>query len=165
MFANLGNALCDAFDSLLWAIPTSTTRGKSKHGICHCVDNYICIGVCAAQVHKGVNCVQSGLQKVPIVFQKVIKTFVSESEHLFCMWSSSMNIVQTKEGMTTKQIEECASSAGLPAGAVLASAFESIIGNVAQMKAHVTVINKTHMHPFTTGINQGFANSFPHAGR
>ena len=39
MFANLGNALCDAFDSLLWAIPTSTTRGKSKRVIHHSVDS------------------------------------------------------------------------------------------------------------------------------
>ena len=69
MFTNLGNALCDAFDSLLWAIPTSTTRGKSKRVIRCSVDNYICIGACAARGHKGVNCVQSGLQKVHIEFQ------------------------------------------------------------------------------------------------
>ena len=89
----------DAFDSLLWAMPTSTTRGKSKRGIHRSVDKYICIGACAARGHKGVNCVQSGLQKVPIRFQKVIKTFVSESEDLYFMWLSSLNISRTKEGL------------------------------------------------------------------
>ena len=99
MFANLGNALCDVFDSLLWAIPTSITGGKHKRVIRCSVDKYIFIWACAARGHKGVNCVQSGLQKVPIHFQKVIKTFVSESEDLYFMWSSSLNISQTKEGI------------------------------------------------------------------
>ena len=33
------------------------------------------------------------------------------------------------------------------------------------MKAHVTVIEKTHMAPFMTGINRAFKNSYPHKGR